>query len=263
MVRPNQARVDGPCSLDLTNIQFVLFDLDGTLIEVDMHAFVPAYLKRLADRLSFYGDPKRITKIFRRVVTEMVSSNDGCQTMEERLINGLKEQGSIGVADYQDGLSLFIRHDLPELRPLVKAHPLARDLVDASLARGWTPVLATNPIFPRAVIEARMAWGGIADLPFELVTAYETSRYCKPQLGYFSEVMSKLNASSDTTLMIGNDTFHDLSASQIGIQTCLLTPWRIDRSEQSFPAEWEGAHADLLALLGQPVESKPARPGAN
>ncbi|MBW2477503.1 MAG: HAD family hydrolase [Deltaproteobacteria bacterium] len=263
MTRFNQVQVDDPYSLDLANVEFVLFDLDGTLVEVDMHAFVPAYLNRLADRLSFCADPKRISQVFRQVVTEMVSSHDGCQTMEERLISGLKEYGSIGVADYHDGLSLFIRHDLAALRPLVKAHPLARDLVEASLARGWTPVLATNPIFPQAVIEARLTWGGLADLPFALVTAYETSRYCKPQPGYFSEVMSKLNASPEKALMIGNDTFHDLSASQIGIQTCLLTPWRIDRNDQSFSADWEGTHADLLALLGQSVETKPSRPGPN
>ncbi len=37
--------------LNLAPIEAVWFDLDGTLIEVEMERFIPAYLRRLAERL--------------------------------------------------------------------------------------------------------------------------------------------------------------------------------------------------------------------
>jgi FMN phosphatase YigB (HAD superfamily) len=49
-------------------------------------------------------------------------------------------------------------------------------------------------------------------------------------------------------LMVGNDTSHDLAAGRVGIPTCLLTTWRIDRAP-GFTADWEGSHAALLEQL--------------
>jgi len=49
--------------------------------------------------------------------------------------------------------------------------------------------------------------------------------------------------------MVGNDTLHDLSASQVGMQTCLLTPWSIKRPGVQFKADWQGRHDELLALI--------------
>jgi hypothetical protein len=49
--------------------------------------------------------------------------------------------------------------------------------------------------------------------------------------------------------MVGNDTQHDMAAGQVGLLTCLLTPWRIDHWGFSFPADWEGHHEEFLCLL--------------
>jgi len=242
-----------PPRLDLAPIQAVLFDLDGTLIEVDMQRFVPAYLRRLAARLAGCADPRRVMRTLQAAVMTMLDGTAGECSLQELLRTTLAEQLQLAWPDYQAGLAVFCREDLEELRPLVAPHPLARPLVEACLARGWRVVLATNPIFPRAVIEARLAWGGLADLPFQPVTSYESSRHCKPHAGFFTDLLTELNLAPQACLMVGNDTFHDLAAGRAGLPTCLLTTWRIDRPGLALSADWEGPHHALLELFGEPA----------
>jgi len=242
-------RAAPPRPLDLAPIRAALFDLDGTLIDVDMQQFVPAYLHRLAGRLAGYADPRRIVHTLHAAVMTMLAGTDGECSLEDLLRAMLAEQLQLAWPDYQAGLAAFCREDLDGLRPLVKPHPLARVLVESCLARGWQVALATNPIFPRPVIEARLGWGGLADLPFQPVTSYETSRHCKPHPGFFTDLLAELDLEPQTCLMVGNDTLHDLAAARTGLSTCLLTTWRIDRPGSGLPADWEGQHHALLELL--------------
>jgi len=244
--RHNAARPEPP---DLAGIEAVWFDLDGTLVQVDMQVFVPAYLQRLSARLAALADPRTTARILREAVMQILLTPAGEQTLEELLLDSLQERLGIHPDQYRQGLAAFCREDLAELSPLVKAHLRTRELLEACLARGWRLVLATNPIFPRAVIEARLAWGGLADLPFEIITSYETARCCKPHLAYFQGLLDALELPPDACLMVGNDTQHDLAASRAGVPTCLLTTWRIERPGERFAANWEGDHEDFLSLL--------------
>jgi FMN phosphatase YigB (HAD superfamily) len=238
-----------PRPLNLAPIRAALFDLDGTLIDVDMQQFVPAYLRRLAGRLAAYADPQLTVRTLHAAVMSMLDGTAGDCSLEELLRTTLAEQLQLDWPDYQSGLAAFCREDLDELRPLVKPHPLARALVESCLARGWRVALATNPIFPRALIEARLAWGGLGDLPFQPVTSYETCRHCKPHAGFFTDLLTELDLEPPACLMVGNDTLHDLAAARYGLPTCLLTTWRIDRPGSGVPADWEGEHHALLELL--------------
>ena len=232
--------------LELDGIQAVLFDLDGTLVEVDMQRFIPAYLRRLAGRLGSHVEPQRTMRTLQGAVMTMLGGTAGDVSLEELLRATLAEELQIEWGAYQGALADCCRHDLEELRPLVTPHPLAREMVEACLGRGWRVVLATNPIFPRAVVDARLAWGGLDDLPFEPVTTYENSRYCKPHPGYFADLLGVLDLPPQACLMVGNDTLQDLAAGQLGLPTCLLTTWRIDRGSPAFTADWEGPHRALL-----------------
>lgn len=235
-------------AIDLTALQAVFFDLDGTLIDVDMSRFVPGYLQRLARRLAAPADVRRVVGALHAAVAGMLAGSAASCTLEHYLQQQLAAVGVAG-EDYRAALAAFCEEDLEELRPLVRPHPLAGALVAACHERGWLLVLATNPIFPRPVIDARLAWGGLAGLPFHLVTSYENSRSCKPHREYFTDLLCALGLSSSACLMVGNDTQHDMAAGQYGLPTCLLTPWRIDRPGGSFPAGWEGTHQALLAIF--------------
>jgi len=236
-------------ALALDTIQAVLFDLDGTLVDVDMHRFVPAYLTRLTGRMQAFAGPVRATRAMHRAVAAMFANRDPHRTLEAVWCDVLQTELGLAATDYRLCLEDFCRRDLEDLRPLVTGHPVAVQLVDAALARGWQVVLATNPIFPRRVVDARIAWGGLDAGRFHHITTYETAHFCKPNPAFFEEVLASLQVDAARCLMVGNDTLHDLAAGRVGMTTCLLTPWLIERRGARERADWQGTHTELLNLM--------------
>lgn len=235
--------------LPLDQVRAVLFDLDGTLLGVDMQTFIPAYLDGLAKRMIDLADSRQIADAMRQAVIGLLTEVDGRDTLEQRMLASLCQQLAIPPERYHAALEDFCLNSLSGLRSLVQGHPLSPSLLDACLERGWQVVLATNPIFPRATIDARLIWAGIDPSIFHHVTDYQSCRFCKPHTEYFTEILARLDMTAERCLMVGNDTQHDMAAGLVGIKTCLLTLWRIDRRGSRFPADWEGTHEELLCLL--------------
>ncbi len=241
--------------IDLSNIQAVLFDLDGTLVNTDMNLFVSGYLRRLTEHMSDQISPMRATQTLHHAVAAMFANTDAGRSLESILFEVLQSELAISPEWYVECLAQFCQDDLESLRPLVTGHPLSSQLIESSLARGWKVVLATNPIFPRVIIDARVRWGELDGDAFHHVTAYETAHFCKPSPLFFEEIMGRLQLPATACLMVGNDTLHDLAASQVGMQTCLLTPWAVKRPGACFEADWQGRHEELLALLEKPTNA--------
>ncbi len=248
-------RKSTPKTIDLSNIQAILFDLDGTLVDVDMNRFVPIYLRRLTEYMSSQVSPVRATQSLHHAVAAMFANTDASRTLESILFEVMETELSVSPELYTACLEQFCQNDLEALRSLVTGHPLSSQLIESSLARGWKVVLATNPIFPRVVVDARLNWGELNGDAFHHVTAYETAHFCKPNPQFFEEILDLLQTPAEACLMVGNDTLHDLSASQVGMQTCLLTPWRIKRAGTPFKADWQGRHEELLALIAENVSA--------
>ncbi len=251
-------------TLSLDKVRAVLFDLDGTLLGVDMQEFIPEYLDGLATRLTDLAHRRQVVRVMRAAVVDMLTRVDGQTTLEQRMLAYLADHLALPGERYQAALDAFCRESLDGLEPLIQGHPLAQQLLTACQARGWQIVLATNPIFPRRVIDARIAWAGLDADRFTFVTDYETSRHCKPHREYFHEVLGRLDLPPEACLMVGNDTQHDMAAGLAGLSTCLLTPWLIDHRDPCFPADWEGTHKELLAVLsnqaGKVCADDPAGP---
>ncbi len=198
------------------------------------------------------ANPARATRAMHNAVAAMFANNDVDKTLEKVLLEVLAAELGLAPAEYMASLEQFCANSLDELQPLVRGHAMARDLVDASLARGWQVVLATNPIFPRKVVDARVEWGGLDGGKFHHVAAYETAHFCKPNPNFFVEILAQLNIDGSECIMVGNDPLHDLAAGQVGMQTCLLTPWSISRVGVDFRPDWKGRHSELLALIDVP-----------
>lgn len=250
-------RKSAPQAIDLDNVQAIFFDLDGTLVDVDMQLFVAGYLRRLTEQMSAQFDPARAARVLHQAVAAMFANTDAEKTLEDILYEVLYVELAMSAQEYRQSLERFCREGLDSLSPLVKGHPLSSQLIDLSLMRGWKVVLATNPIFPRVVVDARLKWGNLDRDAFHHVTSYETAHFCKPSPAFFEELLESMEVPAEACLMVGNDVLHDLSASQVGIRTCLLTPWCIKRPGVSFQADWQGSHEELLALLDSNGQERP------
>ena len=61
------------------------------------------------------------------------------------------------------------------------------------------------------------------NINFDLITDAYNSKYCKPNLDYYREICEKISIAPVNCLMVGNDAFNDMIASDIGMKTFLVT----------------------------------------
>lgn len=233
-------------------IEAILFDLDGTLLRVQMEQFIPRYVEGLATLCAPSVKPKKFIRVMLTAIRELITvAGDGSASIEERLLLVLQRELGLSVEIFGQSLDHYALHHLEQLRGLVHPIPLAHQIIRECHRRGIPMVLATNPVFPRFMIDARMAWGGLEQHLFRHVTSYENSRYCKPQAGYFQDIADLLDIPAQRCLMVGNDSSHDLAAAAIGMRTFLVDTWLVERSEQRWPSDYRGDHSRLQQFLQQ------------
>ena len=115
--------------------------------------------------------------------------------------------------------------------------------------KGITPVLATNPIFPAIATESRIRWAGLQPEDFALYTTYENSRFCKPNLRHYQDILNHLGLSPENWLMVGNDVGEDMVARELGMDVFLLTPCLINRNNADISVYPHGDFDKLLSYL--------------
>lgn len=230
-------------------ITTVLFDLDGTLLPMDMNVFIKAYFGGLARRLAPLGyEPQKLIDSIWQGTAAMVK-NDGEATNEERFWQGFEAAyGKPARAD-EDHFAAFYREDFDKVSAACGYTPLAREVIDTVKACGLRTALATNPIFPKMATERRIAWAGLSTSDFELFTTYENSRFCKPNLNYYRDVMQTLGVSPEECLMVGNDVGEDMIAETLGCRVFLLTDCLINPKNVDISVYPNGSFSDLIAFI--------------
>ena len=228
------------------SIKVVLFDLDGTLLPLDMKQFTNSYFGLLAKKLSSRGyDPEMLIKAIWTGTAAMVK-NDGSKINEKAFWDKFCEifgEEAINDIPYFDA---YYREDFDKVQSSCGFSPLAATVVHRLKEKGMRVALATNPLFPSIATEKRIAWAGLTPSDFELFTTYENSRFCKPNLNYYKDILSKLGVTAEECLMVGNDVGEDMIAATLGMKVFLLTDCLINKNGEDI-SKYD--HGDFTALL--------------
>ncbi|HQG47210.1 MAG TPA: HAD family hydrolase, partial [bacterium] len=146
----------------------------------------------------------------------------------------------------------FYRNEFEAVRVLSRPLPLARDVLKQAVAITPRIALATIPIFPRIAIDARLAWGNLADFPFSLITSFENMHTSKPNPTYYLEIAHHLGVAPGACLMVGNDYRDDMSASAVGMETFLVLDGALNAHlAHQHPPTYTGSLAELHEFLQQ------------
>lgn len=229
----------------------VLFDLDGTLLPMDQDTFVGAYFRGLSKKLTPHGyDPEALIKGIWAGTGAMVQ-NDGSVTNEEAFWRTFA--GLFGEQVRQDEplFAQFYATEFQKVREVCGFDPGAGQTVGAIKAMGLKTVLATNPIFPAIATRSRARWAGLNPEDFLLVTTYENSRYCKPNVEYYRQILQQLGLEPGECLMVGNDVTEDMVAKEVGLEVFLLPRCLINKGEKDIGQYPHGDFDDLLAFIRQ------------
>jgi FMN phosphatase YigB (HAD superfamily) len=230
-------------------IKMILFDLDGTLLPMDLNVFVKAYFGGIAKRLAARGYQADSLISAIRTGTAAMIKNDGKQTNEQVFWDKFAQLYGENAKSDEPYFEEFYRLDFDKVQVSCGYNPKAAEAVNTIKQMGFRVALATNPIFPAIATQKRIAWAGLTPGDFELYTTYENSHYCKPNLAYYQEVISALGVSAEECLMVGNDVSEDMIAKQLGMKVFLLTDCLINKDEADISVYPNGSFDQLLEYV--------------
>lgn len=229
----------------------LLFDLDGTLLDIDMEIFLPRYFRALTERFSWLIKPEDFVKHLLHSTHMMIINKDPEKTNEEVFMEEFVPRIGLSREEMQPILTGFYTNDFGLLGKYTRREPLARKIINLAHEKGLELIIATNPVFPRLAIEHRMRWAGIRDFPYTLITTYENMHFCKPHREYYEEVLSLTGRKAEECLMIGNDIRGDVAAKTAGIRTFLVKDHLLDSGGEGelLTPDYQGDLADLLSFI--------------
>ncbi len=236
----------------------LLIDLDGTLIELDLERFVPAYVQALAKYFSDCLPPDTFAAHLLAATKRTMENEDPGQTNEAVFYADFCRRLGVERQAIDPLTEEFYKKDFPGLRSWGAPRPYAQEALNAALSRGLKLVLATQPVFPRTAVVERLSWGGLSAAPFDLITTIENMHHCKPLSEYYLEIARKIEIPPERCIMAGNDTLDDISAAKAGMGTFLVEGSVIQGASAEPTSDYRGTLAKLATLIEEGFP--PARP---
>ncbi len=232
-------------------IKAVCFDLDGTLLPLDIDTFCRTYFGMLADKMTPYGYEKRafIGAIMRG--SQAMYQNDGAQTNEQVFWQSFTESLGERARAHEPIFSSFYEHEFDAVRAVCGFDENAALALGACKEMGLKVAVATNPLFPEIATRKRLTWAGIDPASVSFYTTYEDHCYCKPNKGYYKEVAARLEVCPEECLMVGNDVVEDMAALDAGMQVFLLVNEHlINPQGKDITIYPHGDFVDLVQYIG-------------
>lgn len=231
-------------------IKAVLFDLDGTLLPMDLKEFFGEYFKLLSAKLAPLGfeDPRKLIRTIWQGV-DKVCLNDGSRTNEDVFWDYFVSVYGKTQSEHKEALDRFYMNEYENCSKVCGYNPDANKAVKEIKRMGLKTVVATKPIFPDRAIRRRMDWAGVDVEDFEYYTSYEKCKFCKPCPDYYKEIADNIGLSPEECLMVGNDVSEDMSAELCGMKVFLLTDCLINSDNKDLSCYKQGTFDDLLDYI--------------
>lgn len=201
----------------------ILFDLDGTLLPFRQDEFIRVYFQALIRRLSPMGyDGDRLSAALWKGVGAMVK-NEGSVTNRQLFWEVFTGELGMQALALENILDDFYTREFDSVRSVLLEDVDRSALIHGLREKGYTLVLATNPVFPAAAVETRLGWACLTGGDFDYVTTYETCRRSKPNPGYYQDILDRTGKRGGECMMIGNSPSEDMVAQTLGMSVCLVT----------------------------------------
>lgn len=228
-------------------INTIFFDLDGTLLPMDLKLFEKLYFEAMSGYLGDLISPKELIRNIWCSTTAMVENTD-YKTNEEVFMEDFKRRINGDLDIYKKRFDEFYNEEFVKSKAAVAENAYIQKAVALLKAKGYKIVIATNPLFPLKAIEHRIRWAGFEPSDFDYITHYEKSHYCKPQLQYYEEILQDVSKKPEECLMVGNDVQEDLIAGKLGLKTFLIKDHLMHRTDEEIITDYEGSYEDFYSF---------------
>ena len=195
----------------------LLLDLDDTLLNTNMDAFVPAYFQALSGALADRVPPEIMLPALMSGTRAMMANLDPALMLREVFNAKFYPKLNLERLDLQERIDRFYDEVFPGLGSLTSPIPEAVRLVEWAFAQHHRVVIATNPLFPLKAIQHRLRWAGLAPekYPFDLVSSYESMHFTKEGVAYYPEILAQLGWPEDPVVMVGDDVEREVIPTRL------------------------------------------------
>ena len=209
----------------------ILFDLDGTLLPMDVEEFTHRYFGLILQTMNEKGfDGKMILDAILSFTKAMIL-NDGKKNNEEVFWENFTSLSNLSRDLMEPHFNDFYEHVFDQIDSHVQSENM-KQAVNILKEKNYRLILSTNPLFPRIATLKRIQWAGLDPNDFDYITTYENSSACKPNLAYYEEIIDKLDLDIKECMMIGNDVQEDGILERIGIPVYLVSDYLLNRNNQ-------------------------------
>lgn len=227
-----------------------LFDLDGTLLPMNMEEFIKLYFgslcKRCAPEIGIESQ-KLINAVWKG--TAAMSKNDNSMLNKDIFWKAASAECEMDLSQYTELFDDYYLEEFIAAKQATGFNPYAKKCVDYIKNHGGKLIAATNPIFPEVATFRRLEWAGVSPNDFEYITVYENSGCCKPNLMYFESICDTCGINPEESIMIGNDVDEDMCAAELGFDTYLITDCIVNRNNKDYSMYKNGTFKEFYNFL--------------
>lgn len=224
-------------------LRAILFDLDGTLLDLDGDQFLEAYVDHLSEALNPWIPQSAFREALWSASAAAMAMPHPEESNQHVLMQSLSEQLGVSATELRQQIQHFNHTKVGEILPIGSPCPGSREVVEAAQAMGLKVAVATTPIYELPVIMERLRRAQLSDIDWDLIASDEFY-WTKPYPNFFHELAARLGVAPNECLMVGDDAFNDLAAGNVGMAT-----FYVGRSMGGLALGQRGSLNDLRLLL--------------
>lgn len=227
-------------------IKTVLFDMDGTLLNMGESTFEKEYLKRMVLFLEqrYPGKGKELVKAV-GYGAEVMKASDGTRTNLEVFWEAFEKASGKTRDEIEPVITQYYQTDFTHIGDHYVPDGDMQEAVRLLAQKGCQLLVATTPVIPRIANEERVRWTGLSDISWLDITSFETYNYSKPDMRYYQQICDKYALDPAACMMVGDSLVKDYPATELGMDFYLLLNEDSPDAEQAF----NGKKGDRKAFL--------------
>lgn len=236
--------------MEQTSYRAIFFDLDGTLLPLDMDSFMGGYYLALKGFVADAGyDSEEFTDALNTGIVAMGTEHPGITNEQIFWRVFLEKMGKENEERLRTLMTDFYEKEFGSIGTGMPPEPRSAEVIEILRQKGYPLALTTMPMFPPRATLWRMNWGDIDPSWFEHITVYDNSTSIKPFLAYYQENLDLFGCKPEEVLMVGNNTLEDFACLDLGMHGFLVTDHLINPNNFDVESMPHGSMGDLLEFV--------------